>query len=393
MRYYPMIVTALFAMAVLSIYFDAFASKQEDVEKKIASIRQAYSAQDFAKAYQLSEATLNLAGVSSDQRSLLYYIMGSSKRFMREYSTAFSYYDKAINATKDPDQQGKILLNMGALMAILGQHQEAIRIYTRSAQLSAIWSHVALYNRALSQKASGDLPGAIIDLKASLKVCEEKDYKRSAPKVFNQLGLIEMGTGRITEARDYFFMAINADVDTVYSGVAWHNIALTELQHGDTTQAILSFEQAIPMHFTNDQLFLTYYDLCELYINMGIHSKATHYYHLADSLYRHSTVNDQSLKLFFRGMDLGLASHHDFEVEFNKYSAERDKTIETYQAYAGALLLEQMATQQYLKRERQIKYFALALLLVLAAGGWWFWNRKRMTIQKRIQSINKQYQV
>lgn len=395
MKHYHLIVFGIFITVVLSPFFC--------LSQKISDVKQAYAARDYETTCRLAVQVLESSGLSDADKGQLHYYIGISRRYQGRYSEAFLYYEKALNTYPSDDKKAQVLLNMGALMALLNQHQEAIRIYTRSIRLSEAWAYSGYYNRALSYKAAGELPEAVKDLYASLRSCEDQGYELAVSRVYNQLGLIELGTGRLPEARDYFFRTINNDPDTTFSGVAWHNIALTDLKAGDTLSAIASYQHAIPLHRSADQLFLTYYDLCELYITLerekspslkGGAQRAGDFYHLADSLYRSGvTINDTSLKLFFRGMDLGLATHHDLEDEFAMYTAEKNRTMEAYQAYTGTLLLQQIADRQRLLQERYIKY-GITLLFGLAAALtslWWY--RKRLAIKRDVIRINREFKV
>lgn len=394
MKHYQLIVSVTLITVSLS---PLFSGANGNYEEKISEIKRAYTIRDYPTSYKLSVQALESPRLSADQKGQLYYYIALSQRYQGEYAQAFRSFEKAINTYDSDDKKAQVLLNLGALMSLLSQHDEAVSIYTRSIKLSDSWAYLGYYNRALAHKANGDLPEAVKDLYASLQSCEDHGYDRAVARIYNQMGLIELGTGNLVEARDYFFKAINTDIDTAFSGVAWHNIAQADLERGDTLQAISSFEKAIPLHRSTDQLLVTFYDLCELYINMekspgGQGGTAEYYYHKADSVYHSgATLNETSLRLFFRGMDLGLATHQQLESEFTRYTEERNQTMEAYQAYTGALLLQQIAIQQSLLLERIMKWTLAGLFILAAVLTWWWWYRKRMSIQKDLMSINNQF--
>ena len=204
--------------------------------------------------------------------------------YMADYSTALSYFQKALSLASNSDQSvsdwlGSAYLNIGGVYEERGDYKEAQQFFKKALAIYKTEEENSMnvatcYNclgSSLSHTENYDLAleylGKALDIRRSI----DGEQGLETALSYNNIGNIYSILGHYTEAIDFYQKALNIRLrygsETEMVAGSYHNIASIMSKQGDYAKALEYFEKALRINI----LFLgeSHLHLSNLYNNLG----------------------------------------------------------------------------------------------------------------------------
>lgn len=250
--------------------------------------------------------------------------MNHLNKAVPEYLKALEGYE-AVGTKRADLNQAKVYKNLGIIFDNHYKYADAINFYERGYKIAAGYNDITLMKKILHSKAiayrhSGDLVKAAETQFLRLSL-DEGANKSSDVKSYNQLGLIHTDLKNFTEARGYFDHILKLESskkESIHRARAYHNIAMTyslEERNQDAELMLIKALAEKKIIGNNKDLFVTYLDLTDLYINLSNLDKAEIY-----GLKAKEIVNDLMVSI-----DNNKINHYLSQIYFSKNQPEKAK--------------------------------------------------------------------
>ncbi len=324
-----------------------------------------------------------------------------------EYLKALEGYEK-VETKRSRLNQAKIYKNLGIIFDAHYKYPDAINFYKKGYSIASDYKDIALmkkilHSMAIAYRHSGDLvKAAEIQFE---KLSLDGDDPKEDIEAYNQLGLIHKDLGDYDEARGYYehILALekNKKVSS-FRAYAYHNIATCyRLENQFKIAEQMYFNAIGELKSTEEEsdLFNSYLDLTELYIQVQDYENAKIYGTLASEIsdgilitIENNKINHYLSQIYFATNQPEKAKiYSDKYVEQMEalYDRQKDLAIKADQAKIDQITQEYFNQQQ---QEEQVNYFIPAVVasssLLLFLVGQLIRRRRQAIVEAKNRVLN-----
>ncbi len=306
------------------------------------------------------------------------------------YLLANQFYQKK-------EYQANVYSNLAVIYKKASLFDQAITYYNKALNLCQEEEKkgIFLINRAMSLKHKGKYDSAFEDVLKVYEIAQKNDSKNLLSKVYNQKGLIKLGTGNYSDAIDNF-ISLN---ELNYSGKTYFNLGEATLLSGDTAKAKMIFNNGLADDSqTVDQRFKLLKRLGELNIENKEYKSGLQKFLKAEKLLKQqSYIEAEDLPIYslisIAYENLGdikeaLTYTRNLNEIQRDYIKMQDELIDKYEAAKIVNRELEFKKKQRQSKEKDNLYFGLRLVicLLLLISVVFFFYRKR--ILKKLKKIS-----
>lgn len=275
--------TGVFAIFLLALTTPNLTTEKEIDEFQEESIN--YLDTDLGQAMEMIDHSIEEAQDIGYNYGEAYglYLKAYIHRVQDDLGKAFVVNLKALNVIqflhdeRAIDTKVRLYVNTGEILKKHFQYKEAIQYYSEGLEIAKEydldqWVINLTYNIGNAHRWQGDLNSAVDYIHKAYQLAKKGEDERVIVNSLNLMGLVFKETGRYDTASLYFkkmlnypFEKLNADK---YKGRAYHNLANTYKEAGDTVLAEQTFLKSLEHKRTRGKIsetFITEVDLAELY--------------------------------------------------------------------------------------------------------------------------------
>ncbi|MEM6830156.1 MAG: tetratricopeptide repeat protein [Bacteroidota bacterium] len=275
------------------------------------------------------------------------YLKGYIHRMRNELGKAFLANLEGLNALKNMhdkravETQVRLYLNTGEILKKHFKYEVAIQYYTEGLALArkhnlTEWVIDLNYNIGSAYKSNGDFEQATRFIFKAYQLAQSEADEHTVVNALNLVGLISSDNHQYDTAvlffnkmLDYKYKSLNV---AKYKGRAYHNIATTYLQSGDTSEARNAYYQALELKVVRNkpsEMFITEYDLAELYYSQGNYMEAHKMTLRCIGNYENMRLHPDHYEVFdlARKTSVALEEHQQADHYANRYFEENKKFI------------------------------------------------------------------
>jgi tetratricopeptide (TPR) repeat protein/S1-C subfamily serine protease len=176
-----------------------------------------------------------------DRRYEAWREKGKALASLQQYPEALASIDQAIQRN---NQDAVLYLHRGIILQELNRHQEAVEAYTKAIGLEP--RPFAYYNRGVARYKSGDLPGAIADWTAAIKINPQFD------DAYNNRGVARSDSGDLPGAIADYTEVIKLNPQ---DASAYNNRGVARSDSEDIKGAIADWTAAIKINPQDDEVY------------------------------------------------------------------------------------------------------------------------------------------
>ncbi len=212
----------------------------------------------YAKAIEAYEEAIRLARETRDRRSesdqlaslsLLHLSLGGHEQGLKSIQQALEIAPQLKNAWLE----GRFHKIHGSVYKAMGRHAEATMAYGRSLKLSRTTGDryaeaSALMELSATRSSTGDRQGARNDARAALDIARQSGAHILEGRIHNDLGGIELASGRLATAEDHFRKARSFGEQTRMPEVLWRaeaGLARVHERRGQWSEARALYARAV----------------------------------------------------------------------------------------------------------------------------------------------------
>ena len=289
---------------------------------------------------------------------------------------------------RSPNLFINLFVNTGEILERHFNYEEAIQYYTEGLVIAHNenfnqWIIDLNYNIGYAYLSKGNLVKAVDYIHESYQLAQIEEDEFTIVNSLNLMGLIFNRNQRYDTAALFFNKMLEYDYLNLninkYKGRAYHNLANTYAQSGDTINAISAFKKALLYKNKRNkpkEIFITENDLAEIYYSLGEYDKA---YEMTLSCIEHydlMLLTPDHYKVFDLARKIKAAiNHHQLSNQFaNRYFEEnerfinqQEKLIEIRDQFKMEILTASFFVE--LERNKRIDTLnkAIVLILILSA--------------------------
>ena len=277
------------------------------------------------------------------------YLKGYVHRMQDELGKAFLanlkglHILEGVNDERAPETQLRLHINTGEILQRHFKFSEAIKYYSEGLKIAK--SHEKLenwiadlnYNIAVSYQSKGDLQMAMEYVNEAYKSAKDENDENILINAVNLAGLIFKDNHAYDSAIFSFNKMLKHVYDNLdankYKGRAYHNLANTYAEQGDTSKAISCFLKALEhkkIRNSPQQLFITQNDLAELYFLKGDYYAAHDWIEQCLEHYGEMRLDPDHYKVYdmARKISSVLGNPENVDRFANRYFDENKKFIQ-----------------------------------------------------------------
>jgi tetratricopeptide (TPR) repeat protein len=275
------------------------------------------------------------------------YLKGYIHRMQDDLGKAFLANLKGLNILagnddeRAPETLVRLYLNTGEILVKHFKYSEGIQYYSEGLEIAKReklnnWIIDLNYNTGNAYWRSGDLAKAIDHIHEAFKIAQQENDEYTLVNSLNQMGLV-FKDNEMYDTATLFFNRIlthpyeGLDADK-YKGRAYHNLANTYAQAGDTIEAITAFYKALEYKQKRNrptEIFITQNDLAELFFKNGDLDLAKEMIQRCIENYEEMRLDPDHYKVFdlARKINSAMGEHTLVNHYANRYFDENDAFI------------------------------------------------------------------
>jgi tetratricopeptide (TPR) repeat protein len=210
----------------------------------------------YKEALKLGE-TLRL--LDSLKEAQMYRKIGYVYHIIADYSTAISYYERALKKLTDISSEAKrteyitICHSMGLTYVMKGEYKKCIQWSEKGIRLSRTKKHLPLIdqnytNLGMVAYGQGEYEKAIEFFNRSLEIQQKLQNKSRLLALKINLGVIHLNLGQYEKAEDYYYKALNIAKEMGnlrWKGIIYNNLGLLYKDKGEWEKAVGFLEKSL----------------------------------------------------------------------------------------------------------------------------------------------------
>ena len=287
-----------------------------------------------------------------------------------------------------PETLVKLYLNTGEILEKHFNYEEAIQYYSEGLAIAkkenlTEWIIDLTYNAGYAHLLRGDMESALVYTHQSYKLARSEEDEYDIVNALNLMGMLLTDNHKYDTAELFFDKILQyeyVDLDAnEFKGRAYHNLANTYAQSGDTTSAISAFKNALlykKKRNKPEEIFITENDLAEIYYALGKYDKAyemisncIEHYDLMPLIPDNYKFFDLARKIKAALNEYSLSNHYAnrYFEENEKFINQQEKLIKIRDQFKMEILTASFFVE--LERNKRIDTLnkAIVLILILSA--------------------------
>ena len=269
---------------------------------------------------------------------------------------------------------------------------------------------MVFYNKSSTYKIKGEYDLAIEEAMKAHDLAVIENDQRMVVQVWNKIGLINYLNNHYDEAIKYYQTILESSFPAIdvrsHKANAYHNIAEVQVELKNFDEAEKSFLKAIDLYQSiqlNRNLFVSYKQLCALYLAQKKYDSAREMGDLALAIYDEMPLEFDNFSLFKLLSDLNFQTgqyaqvkefgdrYHDENqafIEETKFISQQSNAFKIDVVLAG--YYEQIASREQVASLTNWLIAVLLLALTIIGLGYWRWKWIKTQLEAELRAHFKE---